>query len=147
MPLKLPACIGSKYISPFGVFVSIFGKGAMRRKLRRKYPDLGSYDTRDRAISTSEFLHDFVIDVGFVERFHPSSHSIPQEAYNSDTYQHSRREIADRELTERDYGPVSLISADGHSALATTHTPTSRDDVEACTASLSAAADHRIQSA
>lgn len=45
----------------------------MRLKLSSRYPHLGSSDATLRAVSTTELLHDFVLDVGLVERFRPKS--------------------------------------------------------------------------
>ncbi|KAG9046512.1 hypothetical protein FS837_004262 [Tulasnella sp. UAMH 9824] len=56
--------VGSKYISPFGLAVAIFGGPALRRKMKRRYPDLDSTDSVQRSFATSDFLHDFVLDLG-----------------------------------------------------------------------------------
>ncbi|KAG8946364.1 hypothetical protein FRC04_011910 [Tulasnella sp. 424] len=56
--------VGSKYISPFGLAVALFGGPALRRKVKRRYPDLDSTDSVQRAFATSDFLHDFVLDLG-----------------------------------------------------------------------------------
>lgn len=36
----------------------------MRRKLKKRYPNLDSHDNVQRSFSTSDFLHDFVLDFG-----------------------------------------------------------------------------------
>ncbi|KAG9016552.1 hypothetical protein FRB95_013329 [Tulasnella sp. JGI-2019a] len=55
---------GSKYISPFGLFVNIFGSNTLRRKMRTRYPNLESEDLAHRSVATTEFLHDFALDFG-----------------------------------------------------------------------------------
>ncbi|KDQ05791.1 hypothetical protein BOTBODRAFT_295173 [Botryobasidium botryosum FD-172 SS1] len=54
----------TKYISPFGFFITVFGKAAIQRKLSRKYPHLHSQEPAQQSVSTSAFLHDFVVDFG-----------------------------------------------------------------------------------
>ncbi|KAG8967007.1 ATP-dependent rRNA helicase spb4 [Tulasnella sp. 425] len=56
--------VGSKYISPFGLAVALFGGPALRRKVKRRYPDIDSTDSVQRSFATADFLHDFVIDLG-----------------------------------------------------------------------------------
>lgn len=53
---------GTKAISPFGFFTKVFGAKDIRRKLKRRYPNLNSRDPVQRSFSTSDFLHDFVLD-------------------------------------------------------------------------------------
>lgn len=72
----------------------------MRRKLQRRYPDLGSYNTTHRAIATSEFLHDFVIDVGIVKRLDPPDESIGVRRSEGGAAMYSRLEENDIELEE-----------------------------------------------
>ncbi|KAG9017070.1 hypothetical protein FRB90_001895 [Tulasnella sp. 427] len=74
--------IGSKYISPFGLAVAIFGGPALRRKVKRRYPHLDSTDSVQRSFATSDFLHDFVLDLGAAiskpNMFVPQSHELDQ---------------------------------------------------------------------
>ncbi|KAG8993452.1 hypothetical protein FRB90_000689 [Tulasnella sp. 427] len=72
----------SKYISPFGLAVAIFGKEALRRKVKRRYPHLDSADSVQRSFATSDFLHDFALDlrpaISKPNTFVPQSHDMDQ---------------------------------------------------------------------
>ncbi|KIO26432.1 hypothetical protein M407DRAFT_235088 [Tulasnella calospora MUT 4182] len=74
--------VGSKYISPFGLAVAMFGGPALRRKMKRRYPDLNSTDSVQRSFATSDFLHDFVLDLGAAipkpNMFAPQSQDLDQ---------------------------------------------------------------------
>ncbi|KAG8921181.1 hypothetical protein FRC01_000378 [Tulasnella sp. 417] len=86
--------VGSKYISPFGLAVAIFGGPALRRKVKRRYPDLDSSDPVQRSFATSDFLHDFVLDLGAAipkpNMFVPQSQDLDQ------TPQHPRFHAPER---------------------------------------------------
>ncbi|KAG8920075.1 hypothetical protein FRC01_000940 [Tulasnella sp. 417] len=79
--------VGSKYISPFGLAVAIFGGPALRRKVKRRYPDLDSSDPVQRSFATSDFLHDFVLDLGAAipkpNMFVPQSQDLDQPPQHS----------------------------------------------------------------
>lgn len=80
--------------------MAIFGAKTMRRKVKRRYPDLESKDPAQRSISTSDFLHDFVLDFG------PGVSQPSMFAYNPEASESAENHM---------YGPVHNPSSGPYS--------------------------------
>lgn len=87
----------------------------MRRKLQKRYPDLGSYDTARRAHATSEFLHDFVLDVGLVERFGAPSEEEDHWNREEGKPMYTRVELGSEELDRPRHSTESRVSVMAYS--------------------------------
>ncbi|KAG8857624.1 hypothetical protein FRB96_005642 [Tulasnella sp. 330] len=102
---------GSKYISPFGLFVTVFGASTMRHKVKKRYPELESTDRAQRSVSTSDFLHDFVLDFGpgvsqpSMFSYNPeASESVENYAYGPVRNPSSAPYLAPRQDGHNEYG-------------------------------------------
>lgn len=89
----------------------MFGKGALARKMRRRYPDLESVDPVKRAASAVDYLADFVVDFG--PRFRSTAAPKADDSARESDYVPAATAIRPTlQFRDDSFGPTSLLLSD-----------------------------------